>query len=328
MDWRIARILNLSEDRQWEDGFCAFGFHGADGTQYMLQWNQDWLGCLLPGGRFTWTAGAVDKGLSAVHIPFEIRHPHYLTELPDRSLLVSSGGTNEVFRLRPAERAVELFVDTGRLGLVDVGNCVFDGRDSLWIHEIEGCRVWQLGLDGEVACVLGNGRPGFQPAVVSFEAARFNWIYDLRLGPDGSLYVLDSRNFSVRRIEPRDRTVATVVGTGRPGYTGDGGPALDATLGGNPGEHFDGPYSMSVDEDANLFIGDTQNHVVRMVEQTTGLISTIAGRPDPEPGRRNSPDETDLRQLNLPRICSMDYYAGRLFVPDWSDDLVILEKMA
>jgi len=229
MEWRIARIFNLSEEKQWEGGFCAFGFHGPDGTQYMLQWSQDWLGCLLPGGQFAWTAGAVDRGLSETHIPFPVRHPHYITELPDQSLLVSSNGTNGIFRLRPAERAVELSADTGRLGLVDVGNCVYDGGGSIWVHKIEGCRVWRLGLDGGIASVLGDGRPGFQPGTVPFEAARFSWIYDLRLGPDGTLYVLDSRNFSVRRIDLRARTVTTVVGTGRPGYSGDGGPTLDAT---------------------------------------------------------------------------------------------------
>jgi len=65
-----------------------------------------------------------------------------------------------------------------------------------------------------------------------------------------------------------------------------------------------------------------------MVERATGLISTIAGRPDAEPGRRNDPGETDPRRLNLPKICSLDYFGGRLFVPDWSNDLVILEKRA
>jgi len=41
---------------------------------------------------------------------------------------------------------------------------------------------------------------------------------------------------------------------------------------------------------------------------------------------RNNPAETDLLKLNLPKICSMDYYDGCLFIPDWSDDLIVLEK--
>jgi hypothetical protein len=76
----------------------------------------------------------------------------------------------------------------------------------------------------------------------------------------------------------------------------------------------------------HIFIGDTYNHVVRMVERASGHISTIAGRHPAEPGRRNDPLETDPLSLNLPKICSMDYYGGCLFVPDWSDDLIVLEK--
>jgi hypothetical protein len=210
---------------------------------------------------------------------------------------------------------------------VDIGNCVYDGQGGLWVHEIEGCRVWQFDLSGEPVRALGDGRPGFQRETVRFDAVRFNWIYDLRLAPDGNLYVLDSKNYSLRRIDVEGGTVSTVVGTGRPGYTGDGGPAVEATLGSNPAEYFDGPYSLSIDEEGNLYIGDTQNHVVRMVEAATGRISTIAGVHPAEPGVRNDPQETDPLRLNLPKICSMDYYGGCLFVPDWSDDLIVLEKV-
>jgi len=63
-----------------------------------------------------------------------------------------------------------------------------------------------------------------------------------------------------------------------------------------------------------------------MVDRATGRISTIAGKHPAEPNRRNDPLETDPLKLNLPKICSMDYYDGCLFVPDWSDDLIVLEK--
>lgn len=327
MEWRIRHVLNLTADKQWSQGYCAFGFHGKDGTQYMLQYNEHWLGCLTPEDEFTWTAGAVDKGLSRNHIPFGIKQPHYVAELPDGALLVSSGGTNEVFKLWPHRKAVELFIDTGRVGLKDIGNCVYDEQGSIWIHEIEGCRVWQFDLSGKPVSTLGNGQPGFQAGTVPFEAVRFNWIYDLRPGPDGDVYVLDSKNFSVRRIDARRGVVSTVVGTGSPGYSGDGGLAREATLGSDPSARFDGPFSLSLDEAGNILIGDTYNHVVRMVDHATQQISTIAGKHQAEPGKRNDPLETDPLDLNLPLICSMDYYGGCLFVPDWSDDLIVLEKV-
>jgi hypothetical protein len=63
-----------------------------------------------------------------------------------------------------------------------------------------------------------------------------------------------------------------------------------------------------------------------MVDHTTRRISTIAGKHRAEPGKRNDPLETDPLKLNLPKICSMDYYDRHLFIPDWSDDLIVLEK--
>ncbi len=57
--------------------------------------------------------------------------PHYITELPNGSLLVSSNGTNEIFKIRSARKSVELFIDTGRVGLKDIGNCVYDEQGSI-----------------------------------------------------------------------------------------------------------------------------------------------------------------------------------------------------
>jgi hypothetical protein len=327
MGWRIRHISNFTAGKPWGQGYCAFGFHGKGGAQYLLQYNEHWLGCLTADDRFRWTAGAIDKGLSSNHIPFNVRHPHNITELPDGSLLVSSNGTNQLFKLWTDRKSAELFIDTGQVGLKDIGSCVVDERGSIWVHEIEGCRVWQFSPAGEPLSVLGNGRPGFQTGTVPFDSVRFSWIYDLRLGPDGNLYVLDSKNYSVRRINVGQETVSLMVGTGKAGYSGDGGPALAATLGSDPSQHFDGPFSLSLDEEGNLFIGDTYNHVVRMVDNATGQISTIAGNHQAEPSRRNDPRQTDPLKLNLPKICSLDYYDGCLFVPDWSDDLIVLEKI-
>jgi len=120
--------------------------------------------------------------------------------------------------------------------------------------------------------------------------------------------------------------VSLVAGTGEPGPAMDHIPALEATFGSEPGARFDGPFSLSLDEAGNIFIGDTYNHVVRMAERATGRIRTIAGKREAEPGLRNDPAETDPLKLNLPKICSMDYYDDCLFIPDWSDDLAVLEK--
>lgn len=174
--------------------------------------------------------------------------------------------------------------------------------------------------------MLGQGKPGFQTKTTPFHKVSFDWVYDLRIGPDGNIYVLDGKNFAVRMIDLQDKMVSPVAGTGKPGYSGDGGDALIATFGSDTHEHFDGPYALSLDEEGNVYVGDTQNHVVRMVNKKTGLISTIAGNPKIKLHARNDPQETDPFKLNLPKICSMDYLDGCLFIPEWDGDMVILEK--
>ncbi len=223
-----------------------------------------------------------------------------------------------------------MLVDGHAAGLVDMGNCVVDDDGFIWVNEVKGCRVWRFDGGGRVSQVLGDGRPGFQRDAADFDAVRFDWIYDLRRGPDGRPYVLDSKNFALRVIDAGARRVVTVAGAGAPGYSGDGGPAREATFGSDPTAKFDGPISLSVDEVGNAYVGDRFNHVVRMIEADTGTISTIAGRPAADAERPNDARRRDPRRLNLPQISSMDYFGGRLFVPTdltgGRGDLVVLRR--
>ena len=63
------------------------------------------------------------------------------------------------------------------------------------------------------------------------------------------------------------------------------------------------------------------------IERATGVISTIAGRPDVEPGVRNDPAERNPLNLNLPLICSLNHHRGQLLIPDWNGDLIVLSQI-
>jgi hypothetical protein len=205
-----------------------------------------------------------------------------------------------------------------------------DDEGFIWVNEVKGCRVWRFDPAGRPVQTLGDGISGFQHEAASFEEVRFGWIYDLRRGPRGSIYVLDSRNFALRLIDVTNRSVRTLAGSGSPGYTGDGGDARTATFGSDPAARFDGPISLSVDEEGNAFVGDRFNHVVRMIELDSGIITTIAGDPLVGAESANDPAERVPQRLKLPQISSMDYDRGRLFVPtdlgDGSGDLLVLRR--
>lgn len=331
MQWRIRRIFNFTDERAWQEGYCNGGFHDEldSGRVYFQEYFKHWIGLFDgPSNTFHWTAGSINPGVSEVHIPVGLKNPHYITTAPDDgATLVSSGGTNKIYKIFPRKRIVKLFIDTAKIGLKDVGNCEYDHNGDVWVNEITGCRVWQFDSKGKRERVLGSGKPGFQRDPTPFEKVSFNWVYDLRVGPDGNIYVLDSKNFALRMIDLQDEQVVPVIGTGKPGYSGDGGDALNATLGSDPREHFDGPYSLSLDEDGNIYIGDTQNHVLRMVEKATNTISTIAGSHKAKLHVRNDPLETDPLKLNLPKISSLDYSRNCLFIPEMDGDMIVLEKI-
>jgi len=326
MTWTIEQILNYPEDKPWGKGYAHYGFHDSRGNRYFFDYFHDWVGRLGKDDEFLWTAGVRPNVTTGFHMDADFVRPMFLTESSNGSLLISCNGNSKVFRLDLDARAVRPFIDGGALGFKDMSSSVYDDQGDLWVSEITGCRIWRLDRNGQVVETVGNGQRGFQTETVPFEQARFRWIYVMKKGPDGCLYVLDSTNFAVRRMNVRTRTVETVVGTGKPGYTGDGGDARQATLGGGSKEQFDGPYGLCVDEYGNLFIADTYNHVVRLVEASTNVISTIAGRRTVTAHQRNDLRETNPFNLNLPKQSALDYHDGRLFIPEWDGDLIIMKR--
>jgi len=113
--------------------------------------------------------------------------------------------------------------------------------------------------DGGPATAAGFHFPGGQAATPGGRIA---------LGADGSIYVADTENFRLRRVDPAG-LASTVAGTGTWGFAGDGGPALAAQLG--------RLSDVAVAPDGRIFIADTDNDCVRVIT-TDGNIATFAGQ--------------------------------------------------
>lgn len=326
MEWVIEKILNFSQEKLWGEGFSHLGFHDFYGKQYVLDYDNSWVGCIGDDGELVWTVGSIPIPNSKLHIIADILKPVYLSGNSKGDLLVSSSENKKVFKIIPDEYSATVLIDGEQFEMQDIGNCEYDNNGYIWINEVTGCKVWQFSSDGQSIRCIGNGEPGFQKEEVPLDMANFNWIYDLKCGPDGNIYVLDSKNYSVRMIDLEKQTVKLIIGTGEYGYLGNGEIASKARLGGNPDVTFDGPWSLALDEEGNIYVGDTQNHVVRMVEKSSNIISTIAGKLNIDDGKRNNEKEINPLRLNLPLICSMDYYNNRLYIPEWDGDLVVLVK--
>jgi hypothetical protein len=312
--WRIVSITNFA-DKPVVAGDAQVGFHVHTGECYYISYDRGCIG-LIENDGLAWTAGEIDPGFALIHYDLKLVTPKYISRAFHRDVLLISEAQN-VYAMDLGTHQFRCLIDKDQAGMVDLGNCVFDRNDHIWINDIRGCRVFHFDFDGRLIETLGQKESGFQLGEAAFDEVQFNWIYDLRLGADGMIYVLDSKNFAVRKINVPDKTVTTICGDGCGGYSGDGGDAKNARLGSSSGEFFDGPWSMSIDENHYIFIGDTQNHAVRMIDGKTNTITTLL------------PNET-CRDLIFEKICSMDYGRGRLYIPDWRKDgsktLVVAER--
>ena len=105
-----------------------------------------------------------------------------------------------------------------------------DQAGNLYIGEYEGCRVRKVDVQGIITTIGGTGEKGFGgdggPAIMG----QFNLIHDAVCGPDGNLYIADSSNRRVRKIDLKTGLLSTVAGDGGKASTGDGGPANKAGL--------------------------------------------------------------------------------------------------
>jgi len=328
--WAVDKIVHFGPGDFVKNGLSHFGFHDRTGNRYAIFHQKHFLGLIGENDRLEWTVAAHQVFEGTPNIVAKLNYPMYIDNLADGTLLVSNFGDARLYRIDIGRKKAELFADGLRIGMKDVGNCVVDNEGLVWVNEVTGCRIWRFDSTGKPVLTLGDGMPSFQSGAVDFGEAKFSWIYDIRRGPDGNIYVLDSRNFAVRLIDLKRRVVNTLAGTGKAGYEGDNGDALNATFGSDPAARFDGPISLSLDEEGNIFVGDRMNHVVRMVNRKSGIIRTIAGDYNNVKGMSNNPEEKDPLKLNLPEISSMDYYNGHLFVPtDLSPeagDLAVLRR--
>jgi DNA-binding beta-propeller fold protein YncE len=120
-----------------------------------------------------------------------------------------------------------------------------------------------------ITTAVGTGEPGFAGDGGPALAARLNGPFDLGFDPAGNLYFSDTFNHRIRQVDGGTGTITTFAGNGRAGYSGDGGPAVAASL--------NEPYGIAVDRDGNVYVADRHNHCVRRIDAGSGVITTFAG---------------------------------------------------
>jgi streptogramin lyase len=189
-------------------------------------------------------------------------------------LLIADVGDWRIRRLDLNTGLISTFAGTGRAkGKVDhtkIGDggpaknavivgaravCV-DGKGNTYICEREGNAIRKVDAKGIITTIAGTGAKGYSGDSDDARKATFNGPKAIRCDRSGNIYVVDTENHAIRRIEATTNRITTVAG-GHKGGDGDGGDATKAGL--------DRPHGCVIDAQGNIYIADSNNNRVRKV---------------------------------------------------------------
>ncbi|MCK4911575.1 MAG: hypothetical protein KAR83_08020, partial [Thermodesulfovibrionales bacterium] len=158
-----------------------------------------------------------------------------------------------------------------------------------------------------VNTVVGFGiGDGFMANIATIDSPN-----DVAVDAVGNIYIADTDNHVIRKIDWASGMINTVAGSGAAGYSGDGGPATQA--------HLSSPGGISVTPSGDIFIADTFNHVVRFVNSTNGIITTVAGTGIP--GSSLGGGDPLLAELNNPD--DVEAVPGAVFIADTFNERIL-----
>jgi sugar lactone lactonase YvrE len=203
----------------------------------------------------------------------------------DKLVLVAGGGTGDDNVSATEARLAQPFgVD-------------FDKVGNAYLVELKGGRVLRVDPKGILTLFAGTGTKGDGGDGGAARKASFNGMHSLAVAPDGIVYVADTWNNRIRKIDPKTGIITAFAGTGKKGYAGDGGPAADAQFG--------GVYCLAFNADGSkMYVTDLDNRRIRVIAMKTGIVSLVAGN-----GDKGVPkDGSDAKSAPLvdPRAAAVD----------------------
>jgi sugar lactone lactonase YvrE len=193
-----------------------------------------------------------------------------------------------------------------------------DSSSNLLISDTGNQRV-RIVTAGNISTLAGGGTGGDGGVATS---ATFADPYNVAEDSAGNLYIADTANNRIRKVDAVTKLVSTVAGNGNNGYTGDGGLATSATL--------NAPAAVAVDSSNNIFIADTGNMVIRKVTAATSIISTVAGNGLaclPPPATCGDGGPATSGNLSTPLAIALDT-AGDLLISDYTAQYVRIVSAA
>lgn len=260
----------------------------AQDNLYFTEWRGHVLVKLPADGSAAVTiAGTGTPGFSGDGGPAaaaQLNGPTSIALDAEGNLYLADTNNHRVRKIAAGDGAISTFAGVGTCGFSGDGGAALeaqlcqpaqvtlDSAGNLLIADFLNRRVRKVTPDGAISTIAGSGdRPRFLSISAGGDGgpaiqATFGFISGIAFDPAGNLYISDRFAHVIRKITP-EGVVSTVAGTGRSGYSGDGGPALEANLAG-PGPLLAGP-------DGALYVITMDSRIRKITPD--GTIALVAG---------------------------------------------------
>ncbi len=252
----------------------SWPYEGADDQ---LDWRSSGDGGPATKAQLNLPADVEVDAAGNVYILEHAAHPGEAGLLPGRVRMVDTMGLITTVVGPPAGHSDN---DAGKATEVDLRaplGITLDAEGNLYVGGGNGNPAPDFGVgnsmvvkvdrSGQVTTVAGTGEPGFSGDGGPATKAQLNVVGGLAFDRAGSLYIADMFNNRIRKVDPSG-VITTVAGTGKAGFSGDGGPAVEA--------QFNGPGGIAVDTAGNVYIAEAGSHRIRRIDPA-GIIETVAG---------------------------------------------------
>jgi hypothetical protein len=290
------------------------GVAAAGGTVYISN-TKDNVVLAVSGGNTTIVAGSYEgygeTGDGGPAVDATLYQPVGLAFDPTtKDLFIADTGDNVVREINTSTGVITLFAGDGTAG--DRGNggaatsaeldqpqgLAVDGDGDVFITDADNNEVREVTPDGIIHDFAGDGTAGYTGDGGRAASAELDQPSGVAVDIQGNVYIADSSNNAIRRVDATTGDITTVAGDTTAGYTGDGGLATSAEL--------DDPQGIAIDPDGDVFVEDTFNNSVRQVSPGDQITTVV-----------------NSGLLSAPYALAVDDSTGNLYIANTSDSYVL-----